>query len=127
MIFLLDGARPLLLFGILILILIGGLMEEAILLYRDAYGICRFTGLSRSDLATKGVYVGDDIEFGFTSYFDLMAEYQRPSGAPTAALLKDNPAYRLYRELTAAGKAINHTTLDKCHFYSVLAEGNAAR
>lgn len=102
-------------------------MEEAILLYRDVYGICRVTGLSRSELATKGVYVGDDIAFGFMSSFDLTAEHQQPSGASAAALLKDNPAYRLYRELTAAGKAINHTTLDKCHFYSVLTEGNSAR
>lgn len=102
-------------------------MEEAILLYRDAYGICRITGLSRSELAEQGVYVGDDIEFGFMSSWDLESEYQsRPAGVKTEMLLKDNPAYRLYRSILSTGKAINHTTYKKGHLYSVLTAKDAA-
>jgi hypothetical protein len=102
-------------------------MEEAIILYRDAYGICRITGLSRTELAEQGVYVGNDIEFGFTSSWDLESEYQSdPAGVETARLLKDNPAYLMYLALKGSGRAINHTTFEKCHFYSVLAACDAA-
>lgn len=103
-------------------------MEEAILLYRDAFGICRITGLSRKELAERGVYVGDDIAFGFMSSWNMESEYQSdPAGAKTSSLLKENPAYLMYRNLKASGKAINHTTLGKSHFYSVLTVRDTAR
>lgn len=103
-------------------------MEEALLLYRDAYGICRITGLSKKELAEHGVYVGDDIAFGFMSSWDMEAEYQSdPAGVKTTYLLKDNPAYLLYLDMKASGKAINHTTLGKSHFYSVLVVRDTAR
>lgn len=102
-------------------------MEEAILLYRDAYGICRITGLSRKELAEQGVYVGDDIAFGFMSSLDIEPEYQSdPVGVRTSDLLKDNPVYLMYLDMRASGKAINHTTLGKSHFYSVLAVKDTA-
>ena len=103
-------------------------MEEAILLYRDAFGICRITGLSKKELAEQGVYVGDDIAFGFMSSCNMTAEYQSdPAGAKTSSLLKENPAYLMYMNLKASGKAINHTTLGKRHFYSVLTVKDTAR
>jgi len=103
-------------------------MEEAILLYRDAYGICRITGLSRKELAEQGVYVGDDIAFGFMSSLDMESEYQSdPAGVRTSSPLKENPAYLMYLDMKASGKAINHTTLGKSNFYSVLSVRNTAR
>lgn len=103
-------------------------MEEAIILYRDAYGICRITGLSRKELAEQGVYVGDDIAFGFMSSLDMESEYQSDqAGVGTSSSLKENPAYLMYRDMKASGKAINHTTLGKSNFYSVLSVRDTAR
>lgn len=102
-------------------------MEEAILLYRDAPGISRITGLSSRELHEAGVYVGYDIEFGFVSTWDFDIPVQpAPYGVPTDRLLHDNPAYRLYMELKKAGRVFNHSTYKKSHFYRVLTAGNAA-
>ena len=110
------------------IILASGLMEDAVLLYRDAYGICRITGLSRQELAERGVYVGNDIAFGFASSWDITSEFisDRAEAVKNSCMLREHPVRLMYLDLLASGKAINHTTLKNMHFYSVLAVNNTA-
>jgi hypothetical protein len=90
-------------------------MEEAILIYRDAYGISRFSGLSTGELKRQGVYLGD-ADFGFISACNL----------DTRSSKSDNPAARLYRALKDAGRKIEHSTFKDArkkrvfHCYSIL-------
>lgn len=93
-------------------------MEETLLFYRDAYGISRTVGLSLAELQREGVSVTGDIEFGFMCMSDLELD--------NASTNKENPAWRLYRALSDAGRTIVHSTYEKTHFYNVLAASDTA-
>ena len=91
-------------------------MEEALVMYRDVFGICRITGLNVYELQERGITAyAAETDFGFATPLDL------DSVSPDDMIrLTENPVYMMYAALRNAGRTIKHMKLGKTNFYTVL-------